>query len=78
MEQGIYRHTLTLREGLNKKRNQFGGFWWLPIPPKLFFFTSQNDPNALKHEIDQYKYFPNYDPYPPSHLEELAMTSIHP
>ena len=32
--------------------------------------TSQNDPNALKHEITQYKYFPNCDPYPTSDLAE--------
>ena len=41
--------------------------------------TSQSDPNALKHEINQHKYFTNYDPYPPSHLSQyFVMTSIHP
>ena len=79
----------TIREGLNKKilinlvefSTEVGGS---THSTKIINFdqkinTSQNDPNALKHEINQYKYFPNWDPYPPSHLAEyLAMSSIHP
>ena len=77
-----------LREGLNKNIKKFGGIFnrgggstrstkILNFDPKID--TSQNDPNALKHEINQYKYFPNWDPYPPSHLGKyLAMSSIHP
>jgi hypothetical protein len=59
-----------LREGLNKKIKKL-----LAISTAIN--TSQNDPNALKHEINQHKYFLNCDPYPPSHLAEyLTMTSI--
>ena len=77
-----------LREGLNKNKNKFGGIFHggggSTHSTKIINFdqkinTSQNDPNALKHEINQYKYFPNCDPYPPSHLAEyLTVTSIHP
>ena len=51
------------REGLNTN-----------IPPELLILYQkikipQTDPNALKHEINQYKYFTNCDPpNPPKHL----------
>ena len=47
----------------------------------IFFYqqinTSQNDPNALKYEISQYKYFPNCDPYPPSHIAEYLRIPVY-
>jgi hypothetical protein len=52
--------------------------------PSLLFIltkknTSPNAPNAIKHELNQSKYFDNCDPYLPSHLAEYhAVISICP
>ena len=65
-----------LREGLNKSINKLGGI--VHSTKIIKINTSQNDPNALKHEINQY-IFPIVTHYQPSHLAEyLAMTNIHP
>ena len=83
---GVVGCYLGYREGLNKNINKFGGIFHRgegsTHSNKIINYdqqinTSQNDPNDLKHEINQYKYFTNCDPYPPSHLAEyLTMTSI--
>ena len=80
-----------LREGLNKNINKYGGIFHgggggLPIPPKWLILyqkikTPETDPNALKHEINQLRYFTNCDPplsnrLPAGYLVEIQYTSI--
>jgi hypothetical protein len=35
------------------------------------------DPNAMKHEINQYKYITNCDPYPLSHIAEYLAMKVY-